>query len=108
MEDVLQVWQVQAHQDTWGTSLNRLLLEVETFQVVTAQSVVVQLQTEVVQEYSCWNNGLEERVGQLEDEVKRIREAPERTLGNSIIIKDDNDVKEEEPRIVYDLVLIDD
>ena len=73
------------------------------------QSSLIHLQTEVVQEYSRRNEELVERVWALEEEVWRMKAPQGRTLGDPIVVKDDNKVKEEErvPGVVYNLVLLD-
>ena len=79
--------------------------------IMMAQSSLVHLQTEVVQEYSRRNNELLERVTQLEEEVRQLRTPTGRTLGDLILVEDDEEgVKEEEriPGVVYDLIEIDD
>ena len=110
IENVLQMRRVQAHQDTQSAALNRMQEDLENFwEVVTTQSSLIHLQTEVVQEYSRRNDELSERVRMLE-EVRRLRVPQGRTLGDLIVVKDDNNVKEEEriPGVVYNLILLDD
>ena len=88
--------------------------DIEEFQaIVTAQSGLVHLQTEVIQEYLRRNDKLSERVTWLEEEVRQLRVPQGRTLGDPIIVEDDEpEVKEEEngwiPGVVYNLIELDD
>ena len=79
--------------------------------IITAQSKLVHLQTEVIQEYLRQNNELLERVAWLEEEVRRLRALTRQTLGDLILIEDNEPaVKEEEriPGVIYDLIEIND
>ena len=112
VEDGLWARRIQSHQDTQQASLNALCQDIEDFHaVVTSQSRMIITQTEVVQEYSRRNDVLVERIAWLEDEVCMLRAPQGRTLGDPIVIEDDEPVVKEEERIsgvIYDLIEIDD
>ena len=111
VEDGLQAKRIQACQDTQQASLNTLRWDLEDFHaVVTSQSRMIITQTEVVQEYSRRNDELSERVTRLEDEVRQLRAPQGRTLGDPILVEDDElEMKEEQiPGVVYDLIELDD
>ena len=70
MEDVLRSRRTQARQDMQQASLNTMCRDIEEFQaIVTAQSRLVHLQIEVIQEYLRRNDKLLERVARLEEKV---------------------------------------
>ena len=112
VEDILWSRRIQACQDTQQASLNAMRRDIEDlWSVVTSQSRTIITQMEVVQEYSRRNDALAERITWLEDEVQALRAPQGRTLGNLILIEDNEpEVKEEErvPGVIYNLIEIDD